>query len=318
MRVAGWVTMLDAGSVEPGSPCAPIRVGTRSLRSPRGPVSYDFVRLVVARAGSAFVFGEFGRWALNVGDVLALAPGTMCGVEPEGWVTATTLMLDRDYLVDQMFWRHSHRFTDRFDAARAFDSRYAGPAALLRLGQDRAGLLMPWLDDLSALTTNAPDAERFYRIQSLTSSVLDVLLPYLQAQPPTTAPDALSPPRSASCHRRRVAPLRAEARTAAMLLRDSAEHPWTLSELAYAVHLSPSQLGRVFASAFGKTPISYLGLVRAERMAALLRDTDLPIRDIAGQVGWSDPNYAARQFRRHIGMTPTRYRALRTQAPEVC
>ncbi|MHB1801372.1 MAG: helix-turn-helix transcriptional regulator [Actinomycetes bacterium] len=318
MRVVGWVAMLDAESVEPGSPCAPIRVSTRSLHAPRGPASYDFIRLVVARAGSAFVFGEFGRWALNVGDVLALAPATLCGIEPEGWVTATTVLLDRDYLVDQMFWRHAHQFTDRLEASRAFDSRYAGPATLLRLGQDRAGMLMPWLDELSALTTKAPAAERFYRIQSLTSSVLDVLLPYLQAQQPTTTPDAPTPPRSPSCDRRRVAPLRAEARTAAMLLRNSPEHPWTLRELAYAVHLSPSQLGRVFASAFGKTPIAYLGLVRAERMAALLRGTLLPIRDVAGRVGWSDPDYAARQFRRYAGMTPTRYRALGTQPAGVC
>ena len=48
------------------------------------------------------------------------------------------------------------------------------------------------------------------------------------------------------------------------MLRENPEHQWTLAELSAAAHLSPSQLGRMFVSAFRKTPISYLAMLRVE------------------------------------------------------
>ena len=45
-------------------------------------------------------------------------------------------------------------------------------------------------------------------------------------------------------------------------------------------------------------------------MAGLLRTTDAPIAVITREVGWRDPDFAARQFRRSVGMTPRRYRAM--------
>jgi transcriptional regulator GlxA family with amidase domain len=62
--------------------------------------------------------------------------------------------------------------------------------------------------------------------------------------------------------------------------------------------------------AYGKSPIAYLTMLRAERMAGLLRSTDTPIAVVAREVGWSDPDFAARQFRRSVGVTPSRYRAI--------
>ena len=114
---------------------------------------------------------------------------------------------------------------------------------------------------------------------------------------------------------RPVAPVRDEARHAAELLRGSLHEQWTLTRLAQTVHLSPSQIGRVFADAFGKTPIAYLTMLRAERMAHLLRTTDDPIATAARAVGWADPDYAGRLFRRSIGFAPRQYRKLSRQVP---
>ena len=83
-----------------------------------------------------------------------------------------------------------------------------------------------------------------------------------------------------------------------------------MTELSNEVHLSKSQVDRMFVEAYGKTPIAYLTMLRAERMAGLLRTTDTPIAVIAREVGWSDPDFAARQFRRSIGVTPSHYRAI--------
>lgn len=293
-----------------GHAFAPIVARTRTIHRPVGPVAYDCVKIIVVRTGGALLFSEFGSRHVNVGDVIVLAENTLCGAEPEGWITTTTLCLDRDYMVDQVFWQHAAWFTDRLDAMRFLDSHYAEPAQVLRLGEDRAGLLMPWLDELAALSVDGLGPERFYRAQALLFSILDVIVPHLTV----TDGRVTSTQRAAACpslprHRQFLA-LRAEAREAARLLRDELERRWTLRELAEAVHLSPSQLGRVFVDAFGKSPITYLAMLRAERMAHILRTTDAPVAVLARQVGWGDPDFAARQFRRSVGMTPSHYRAM--------
>lgn len=83
-----------------------------------------------------------------------------------------------------------------------------------------------------------------------------------------------------------------------------------MATLAEQVHLSGSQLSRVFVASFGKTPLAYLTMLRAEELARLLRTTNMPIGVAAQQVGWSDPSYAARVFRNCVGMTPRAYRAM--------
>ena len=114
--------------------------------------------------------------------------------------------------------------------------------------------------------------------------------------------------RDAAPRHRAFRPSRAEARQVAELLEANLSRRWSVSELAETVHLSPSQLRRVFAEAFGKSPIAHLTMLRAERMAHMLRVTESPISEIAAAVGWGDPDFAARQFRRSVGVSPSEYR----------
>ncbi len=59
-----------------------------------------------------------------------------------------------------------------------------------------------------------------------------------------------------------------------------------------------------------KSPIAYLKMLRTEWMAGLLRTTEDPIARIAHEVGWQDSDFAAQQFRRSVGVTPSRYREM--------
>ena len=92
---------------------------------------------------------------------------------------------------------------------------------------------------------------------------------------------------------------------------ENVAHPWTLGELAETVHLSPQQLSRVFADAYGKTPIAYLTMLRVQEMARLLRETDLPVAAAGRRVGWSSRSRATEAFIEHTGLSPSRYRAMR-------
>lgn len=286
----------------------PIVARSRSIHEPTAPIAYDRVKLIFVRHGSAILLSEFGEKPVTTGDVVLLAANTLCGSEPEGSITVTTLYLDRDYVIDQVFWQHAALLIDRWQARDFAEELYSTPAQILRLGADSAGMLMPWLDELVALSLNGPPPARFYRLQALLFSVLDVVTPHVTTTMAHHSPTQRRSTRSRVPRYRHLAPLRTETRTAAALLRDAPAKRWTLPGLATAVHLSPPQLGRIFVEAYGKTPMSYLATVRAEQLARLLRDTDLAVDAAMQQVGWYSRGHAARTFRQAVGVTPSRYR----------
>jgi AraC family transcriptional regulator len=291
----------------------PIIARSRTIRNPITPVAYDCVKFIFVRHGSAILLSTFGERPVVAGDVVALAANTLCGSEPEGSITVTTVYLDRDYIIDQVFWQHSAFLTDRWDARDFAEEVYSEPAQILHLGENRARMLTPWLDELVALSLDGPLPTHFYRLQALLFAVLDVVIPYVQTTPVRSSPSQRKATRHTPPGFRQFAPLRTEAQLAAQLIRENYGECWTLERLAAAVHLSPSQLGRVFVDAFGKPPMTYLTMLRAERLASLLRETDIPIEQAMRAVGWQSRGHAARMFRQSVGVTPTRYRQLARQ-----
>lgn len=140
----------------------PILAQTREIHRPVSPEAYDCVKVILVRSGSAILLSEFGERPVTIGDVVLLAANTLCGSVPEGSIIVTTLHLDRDYVVDQVFWQHAALLSDRLDAQEFMNDRYAEPARILRLGETRACMLMPWLDELVALSMDRPSSQRFY------------------------------------------------------------------------------------------------------------------------------------------------------------
>jgi len=109
--------------------------------------------------------------------------------------------------------------------------------------------------------------------------------------------------------------VRGHAVTAVNILRTRLAEPWTLDALAEEVHLSRSQLVRVFDATAGLSPMAFLRQMRVERMARLLASTDLPIADAARSVGWTDANYASRRFHAAYDMSPTEFRRRQNAPP---
>lgn len=151
---------------------------TRTIRRPIGPVAYDCVRVIVVRDGSAFLFSEFGQQPIKSGDVVLLGANVLCGSEPEGHITVTTVYLDTDYVLDQVRWQYAGFVCDRLDAQGFADAIYSEPAQILRLGEDRAGMLMPWLDELVALSVDGDFVRHYLRIQALWFQVAYVIAPH--------------------------------------------------------------------------------------------------------------------------------------------
>ncbi|WP_367267545.1 helix-turn-helix transcriptional regulator [Microbacterium sp.] len=222
----------------------------------------------------------------------------------------TTVYLDSDFLIDQVFWQYAFMLPDRLSAQDFASTRYAEPTQLLRLGEEWAGHFAPRLDELVTLSIDGPRPERFYRMQSLLFAIFDVISPYIAVTDTRTSPTQRPTTRPVVPRHRTFAPVRTEARLAEELLRESLAHRWTIDELASCVHLSTSHLSRVFVEAFGKSPLAYLTMLRAQELARLLRLTELTVAEAGRRVGWTDPDYAGRQFRRSVGVTPRQYRSM--------
>jgi AraC family transcriptional regulator len=81
----------------------------------------------------------------------------------------------------------------------------------------------------------------------------------------------------------------------------------SLQELADLVGLNPHYFCRLFKAACGLTPHQYLLKSRVDQAAQLLRSTQLPIADVAQQVGCYDQSRFTQVFRRWMGVTPKHY-----------
>jgi transcriptional regulator GlxA family with amidase domain len=91
---------------------------------------------------------------------------------------------------------------------------------------------------------------------------------------------------------------------------DAASHEdWPIPRLARVSGVSEAYFARSFKEAFGVPPHRYLLTRRFERAAALLRDTDLPITEIAFQTGWNSLGSFGRTFRDVTGESPGELRA---------
>lgn len=92
------------------------------------------------------------------------------------------------------------------------------------------------------------------------------------------------------------------------LMRARLSEDISLDELAAEARLSPFHFARMFKQSVGVPPRVYLTQLRMEKACKLLELTDLPITEIAYEVGYSSNQVLARVFTKHRKMSPTNYR----------
>lgn len=284
---------------------SPVVVQTRAFTRPVDPVAYDCVKIMLIREGSAILFSEFGERPTRVGDLVVLCAATLCGAVPEGEVTVSTAYVDTDYLMDQLAWRHAEHLADRYAAALMIERSFHFRAELMRLRPDIAARFGSLLDQIEHAQARHTDA--FYQMQALFSGVLH-LLAQLMPYSADGGPRMHGVPRGSSCQRTRYAPIRDEVIQIERRLEADLARRWTVTDMAEIVHLSPRHLSRLFGEALGRTPISYLSMLRAKAMTRLLRDTDATIAVAGEAVGWRSRSRAREAFVAAIGVTPKLYR----------
>ena len=90
-------------------------------------------------------------------------------------------------------------------------------------------------------------------------------------------------------------------------LREHCDRPVSLDEVASALHVSGYYLSHVFSGESNFSLFAYLTAVRMERAKALLAEGQLNVSQVAAAVGYRDPNYFSKAFRKQCGCAPTAY-----------
>ncbi|MBW5484777.1 GlxA family transcriptional regulator [Streptomyces bambusae] len=92
-------------------------------------------------------------------------------------------------------------------------------------------------------------------------------------------------------------------------MRDKLAEPLTVADIAAHAMMSRRSLSRHFLAQTGTTPLRWLLAHRLQRARELLEGSDLPVARVAQSTGFGSVEAFRHHFTRHIGTTPSAYRA---------
>lgn len=84
--------------------------------------------------------------------------------------------------------------------------------------------------------------------------------------------------------------------------------PMPLSDLAKRAAMSERNFRRVFVKEVGVAPNQYIDAARLDKACVLLQDGDLPLKSVAGRVGYASEQSLRKLFLKQLGVTAEEYR----------
>ena len=174
------------------------------------------------------------------------------------------------------------------------------PAGSIEL-RDNFGTRDPYIEEaalrlLKALESQA-SVERLY-VESLTSKVALHLIRHYSARTPA----------SVAVRKRSAILSQHKLRLAMGYIEAHIGDDLTLHDIAAVLAMSSGHFAHAFRQTVGMPPHRYVLCRRMERAKSLLRSSDLPITQIAQQIGFSSPSSFSFLFHRATGVTPRSYR----------
>ena len=84
----------------------------------------------------------------------------------------------------------------------------------------------------------------------------------------------------------------------------------SLYTLSKNMYLSPVYISKIFKEVMGDSPINYLIQIRLSKAKELLEDSKLSIKSIAKMVGYDDPYYFSKLYKKYYGTSPSKARKI--------
>ena len=82
----------------------------------------------------------------------------------------------------------------------------------------------------------------------------------------------------------------------------------SLDDVAKEINMSYHYFSKFFKESIGTNFVDYLTELRIVKSKEMLKDSGVSIKEICNEIGYSDPNYFSKTFKKVTGMTPTEYR----------
>ncbi|MCR5719627.1 MAG: AraC family transcriptional regulator, partial [Lachnospiraceae bacterium] len=102
--------------------------------------------------------------------------------------------------------------------------------------------------------------------------------------------------------------LKSPVKKAIDYIKDNYSKDLSLDQISRMVDVSPYYFSKLFKKEEGVGFIDYLTNLRIEKAKEMLMDDTKSIRDVCTLVGYQDPNYFSRIFKKMTGTTPTEYK----------
>lgn len=99
-----------------------------------------------------------------------------------------------------------------------------------------------------------------------------------------------------------------EVELAKNYFHDHYQESISIEEYAHSRHMSTCWFIRSFRSLTGSTPLQYILAIRIANARALLEHTQYNVTEVASLVGFDDPLHFSHAFKKHTGVSPSKYR----------
>jgi AraC family L-rhamnose operon transcriptional activator RhaR len=271
---------------------APIRTFTSVLDGNIPLHDHDFMEIVLICGGTGLHRTIYGEQRISNGDAFILRPGAWHSFEDAEQLVLIEVRFGMELLSRELAWTRDDPAIDLmfWAAPMSLDRRGVLHVKLSETALNRSHKIA---DELAALTTREIGGGRTEEIGRLLVFVSEL------SREVTAKMLAV----------RKGKPEPHQAVTDGIrMMEEDIRRDWTLPELAKRLNVDKSYLVRLFRAHTQSPPMQFLARIRAERAALLLLRTKRDISVIGEQVGWNDPNYFARRFKAHFGMSATKYR----------
>ncbi|MED4957916.1 MULTISPECIES: response regulator transcription factor [Paenibacillus] len=82
----------------------------------------------------------------------------------------------------------------------------------------------------------------------------------------------------------------------------------SLEEVADYVHLNAHYFSKIFKQEYGETFIDFVTRLRIDKAISLIKAGNLTLKEVSFEVGYKDPNYFSRVFKKIMGVPPTEFK----------
>ncbi len=81
----------------------------------------------------------------------------------------------------------------------------------------------------------------------------------------------------------------------------------SLNDVSTYVNLSPQHFSKIFKQATNENFVEWVADFRIMKSKEFMQQSDMTIKEICYLVGYQDPNYFSRIFKKHVGISPTEF-----------